>query len=510
MRPVLVGVDAGTTNIKTATFTLEGEELTRASRETPLEMPREGWVEQDMAATWDRAAATIREAVGALGDDATVIALGVTGQGDGCWLVDDDGEPVRDAILWSDGRAATYLTGWTDDGTADRVREITGSDLFAGAALPILQWLADNEPETIADADTVFFCKDWIKYRVTGERAMDYSDASLPFLDIESQSYSEAVPGLVDVPGLADLLPPLSDGRDVVGTVTDRAAERTGVPAGTPVISGVIDIAASAIGCGAVAPGDSSSVVGTTSLNQTFRADPPAELTGHGFTLAVLEDRYCRTMASMAGTPNLDWALSELAPEWDFEDAERAARSAPATAKGLLYHPYLSASGERSPFNDPNARGQFLGLSPTHDRADLLRAVYEGVALAMRDCYEHIDVDADRVTVSGGGARSDLWCQLFADCLDNEVAVPAGEEFGARGVALLAGVGIGEIDDLEATVRETTTYERVWEPRDRYVRIYDEWYGAYRDTYRRMADVWERRARTVDRLREETDLAFED
>ncbi len=510
MRPVLVGVDAGTTNVKTATFTLDGEELTRAARETPLEMPREGWVEQDLAATWDRTAATIREAVGALGDDAAVVAVGVTGQGDGCWLLDGNGEPVRDAILWSDGRAGDYLAEWAADGTADRIRDITGSDLFAGAALPILQWLADNEPGTIADAETIFFCKDWIKYRTTGERVMDYSDASLPFLDIESRSYSGTVPELVEVPGLADLLPPLADGRDVVGTVTDAAAERTGLPAGTPVISGVIDIAASAIGCGAVAPGDSSSVVGTTSLNQTFLSEPPTELRGHGFTLAVLDDRYCRTMASMAGTPNLDWLLSAVTPEWDFEDAERAARSAPATAKGLLYHPYLSASGERSPFNDPDARGQFLGLSPIHDRADVVRAVYEGVALAMRDCYEHIPVDADRVTVSGGGARSDLWCQLFADCLDSEIAVPAGEEFGARGVALLAGVGAGEIDDLEATVRETTTYERVWEPRDRYVQIYDEWYEAYRDAYEGMADVWQQRARTVERLREQTDLPFED
>lgn len=510
MRPVLVGVDAGTTNIKTATFTLEGKELTRAARETPLEMPREGWVEQDMAATWDRAAATIREAVDALGGDAEVIALGVTGQGDGCWLIDGDGEPVRDAILWSDGRAADYLPAWKENGTADRIREITGSDLFAGAALPILQWLADNEPGALADAETVFFCKDWIKYRATGRRVMDYSDASLPFLDIESRSYSAAVPELVDIPGMVDLLPPLADGTEVVGTVTGAAAERTGLPAGTPVVSGVIDIAASAIGCGAVAPGDSSSVIGTTSLNQTFLAEPPAELTGHGFTLAVLEDRYCRTMASMAGTPNLDWLLSEMTPEWDFEDAERAARSAPATGKGLLYHPYLSASGERSPFNDPNARGQFLGLSPTHDRADMVRAVYEGVALAMRDCYEYIDVDADRVTVSGGGARSDLWCQLFADCLDSKVVVPEGEEFGARGVALLAGVGVGEIDDLESTVRETTTYEQVWEPRDRYVRIYDEWYEAYRDAYEEMADVWQRRARAVDRLRKETELSFED
>ncbi|WP_311173999.1 FGGY-family carbohydrate kinase [Halobellus ordinarius] len=508
MERVLIGVDAGTTNIKTAAFTLGGEELTKTTRETPLETPRAGWVEQGMETTWERTAATIRETVDAL-DDAEVVAIGVTGQGDGCWLIDDEGKPVREAILWSDGRAAEYVTDWKEDGTAERVRQITGSDLFPGAALPILQWLADNEPETIADAETAFFCKDWIKYRLTGERTMDYSGASLPFLDIDSLSYSTEIPELADVPGLTDMLPRLVPGTDVIGTLTADAAEETGLPAETPVVSGLIDVVASAIGCGAVAPGDSSSVVGTTSLNQSFLSEPPAELQGHGFTIALFEGLYSRVMASMAGTPNLDWALAELTPDWEFERAERAARSAPATAGGLLYHPYLSTSGERSPFNDPYARGQFVGLSPNHDREHLLRAVYEGVALAMRDCYEHIDADADRIRMSGGGARSDLWCQLFADCLDAEIAVPAGEEFGARGVALLAGVGAGAIDDLEDTVRETTTYESVNEPRETSVPIYDEWYETYRETYEGMRDLWQTRTESIDRLQAETRLSFD-
>jgi sugar (pentulose or hexulose) kinase len=127
----------------------------------------------------------------------------------------------------------------------------------------------------------------------------------------------------------------------------------------------------------------------------------------------------------------------------------------------------------------------------------------------MRDCYEHIETDASRIRMSGGGARSELWCQLFADCIDAEVAVPTGEEFGARGVALLAGAGTGEIDDLASTVREMTTYERVWEPRERYVRIYDEWYDIYRETHEQMGAVWHERARAVERLRDETGLSYE-
>jgi len=492
MTGALIGVDAGTTNIKTVAFSPDGTELARASRENEV-LSSGGRMEQDMTATWERTAETIRAVVSALPADTDVLGVGVTGQGDGCWLVDGDGEPARNAILWNDNRAAGIVETWAETGVTDELFDICGNGLFAGASLPILRWLHDNEPETLDRAETVLFCKDWIKYRLTGALTTDLSDASLPYLDVRTREYADGLSTIAGVPGVEERLPRLEPATTVVGEVTSAAATHTGLPAGTPVISGVIDIVASAVGSGAAQPGDSSSVVGTTALNQTILETVPTLDEPVGFTLAITDDRLTRAMASMAGTPNLDWARAEIAATDDFAAVEREARSVPAGADGLLYHPYLSSSGERSPFIDSAARAQFSGLDPSHTRAHLLRAVYEGVALAMRDCYEHLPTEADRIVVSGGGAQSDLWCQLFADCLGTTIAVPEGSELGARGIALLAGVALDEFADIEAGLETMTAVDRSYDPRPEYVQRYDRWYEVYRATYEAMFDAWAKR-----------------
>jgi sugar (pentulose or hexulose) kinase len=502
MAGVLIGVDAGTTNIKTVAFSTEGDELARASRRNEV-LTEDGRTEQDMETTWERTAATIEDVSASLSADDHVIGVGITGQGDGCWLVDGDGQPARNAILWNDNRAAGIVEEWGETGVSERIFDICGNGLFAGASLPILRWLHDNEPATLDRAETVLFCKDWIKYRLTGELTTDLSDASLPYLDIRTHEYTDELSDLAGVPGVEALFPRLEPATSVVGTVTESASARTGLPAGTPVISGVIDIVASAVGSGAARPGDSSSVVGTTALNQTILESVPDLDEPVGFTLAITEDRYTRAMASMAGTPNLDWARAEIAETDDFDAVEDAARSVPAGADGLLYHPYLSSSGERSPFIDSAARAQFSGLDPSHTRAHLLRAVYEGVALAMRDCYEHLPTEADRVVVSGGGAGSTFWCQLFADCLDTTVAVPEGSELGARGIALLAGVALDAYPDIEAGLDAMTGIDRSYDPRPEYAERYDEWYEVYRTTYEAMFDAWETRAAVLGGLSED-------
>jgi sugar (pentulose or hexulose) kinase len=493
----LIGVDAGTTNIKAVALDLDGDEIARTSRRNAV-TGSDGRMEQDMDGTWNRTAETIREVVVALPADTEVIAVGVTGQGDGCWLVDEAGEPARDAILWNDGRAADIVDDWQNSGVADRIFDICRSGTFPGASLPILCWLRDHEPAVLERADTVLFCKDWIKYRLTGELTTDLTDASLPFLDVRAQQYADELTDIVNLPMLPELLPELESATTVIGGVTPAASRKTGLPEETPVISGVIDIVASAFGSGVASPGENSSVVGTTSLNQTLLASVPDDQHRVGFTLAITDDLYTRAMASMAGTPNIDWAREELTESPDFEEVEAAAKSVPVGADGLLYHPYLSTAGERSPFVKPSARAQFTGLEPTHTRANLYRAVYEGVALALRDCYEYLPLKANSVAVSGGGSRSTFWCQLFADCLGADVTVPAGTEPGARGVALLAGVALDEYPDIETAVSEGTEVSRSYTPRPENMRRYEQWYTVYRKTYRAMFDVWDERAAALD------------
>lgn len=501
MRELLLGVDAGTTNIKSVALSLEGEELYRSDRANSVERPRQGWAEQDPSATWDRTRQTVREVVQSIGDDERIVAVGVTGQGDGCWTIDEDGEPVRDAILWTDGRAGSIVDGWGEDGTGDRMAEICGSAVFPGASVPVLSWLKAEERDTYDRVDTVFFCKDWIKYKLTGERTTDYTDASLPYLDVESCTYSDELLDLAGLPEVRDARPSLAAGPEIVGRVTAAAADDTGLDEGLPVVSGVIDVVASAIGSGVATAGGSSSVVGTTSLNQMFLDGPDTTPVGIGMTMALgFDSLWTRVMASMSGTPNLDWAVDTVAPTEDFGEIEAAVKEVPPGSEGVIYLPFLSGAGERAPFLDSNARAGVVGLEADHNWATILRAVYEGVALGMRDCYAHIPGSTSRIAISGGGARSPFWCQLFADCLGKELGIPEGEEFGAKGVALLAGVATDRYPDLERAVERTVSIADSYQPRADREAFYTEWYDLYTDTYEAMFEPWAKRNELRSRL----------
>lgn len=497
----LIGIDAGTSMIKGVAFSPGGEPLYHNRQPNKILRPKGGWQEQDMYATWQATTRVLQEITDQFSNDEEVIALGVTGQGDGCWLLDDDGEPARDAILWSDGRADEIINEWQSGFIGGRIYDICGSAQFPGSSLAILLWLQENEPEVIDNADTVLFCKDWLKYKLTGAITSDPSDMSLPYVDVEDVSYSSNLFQLVDAPELERLLPSMVEPTDIIGQVTSNAAAETGVPEGTPVVSGLFDVPASMYGSGVAEPGQGSSVVGTTSLNQLLLDTPDSSPHGAGMTLSLgLGGRWTRVMASMIGTPNLDWVLREIRNDQDYQAAAEEAQKIPLGAEGLLYHPYLSASGERAPFLNTNARAQFVGLGPDHTRGHLVRAVYEGVALAMKDCYEHIPDNPNRVYVGGGGAKSEFWCEMFADCTGAEFIVPSGEEFGAKGAALLAGTGIGIYDDIESAAQQTRSTELSYTPDHENAGLYDELYEWYRITRENMTEAWAKRSETVKSL----------
>ena len=493
MSQVLIGIDAGTTVIKTVAFSLDGEALYRSSVENAVDRPEAGWAEQSMVTTWKKMAQTVSEVVENL--DAEIAAVGVTGQGDGCWLVDENGDPVRPAVLWSDGRARDVLAEWQREGITEEVYDVCRGVQFPGSSLVIQRWLRENEPERYDRIDTDLFCKDWLKYKLTGELTTDRSDASLPYLDAETGEYSDEVLDLVDMPEVASHRPPLADGPEVVGEVTKNAAIETDLPVGTPVVSGFIDIAATAFGSGASHADEGSSIVGTTLVSQGLLNEPPSTETRAGFTLTLDGEpsQWTQVMAAMTGTPNLDWAIEEIMDKSDFNLVEEDVESIPIGSEGVLYLPYLSNAGERAPFLDANARAQFMGLTQEHTQAHLVRAVYEGISLAMRDCYANIASDTERVYLAGGGANSEFWCRMFADTLNVEIAIPRGEEFGAKGAALLAGVGVDEYSDLDDAVERTAAVATTYEPDPERVRQYRRWYDLYKTSYEAMFDMWEKR-----------------
>ncbi|WP_339104106.1 FGGY-family carbohydrate kinase [Haloterrigena salinisoli] len=491
---VFLGIDAGTRNVKAVAYDRNGRRIAAASRSQPVRNPEPGWAEQDMDAVWSTTAAVIRSVVGDLEARGTAIeAVGLTGQGDGCWLLDDDGDPVRNAVLWSDSRAAEIIEAWERDGTLEALVDTCGSRPYPGMCLPLLRWMADEEPERLERAATAFSCKDWIAYSLTGERGTDYTEATVPFLDRETTAFESDVFETVGLPEQSSLIPQIRDPTAVTGTVTAEAADETGLTAGTPVVAGAIDVAASAIGSGAVAPGDGAASLGTSLFTQVIGDGPGDEPTSIGMALGI-DGRWTTAIGSNAGTRTLEWLQSETADGASFDDLEERARSVPPGSEGVLYLPYLSETGERGPFTDPDARAGFLGLSPTHETAHLVRSAYEGLALALRDCVEHLPVDPDRIALSGGGARSSLLPPLVADCVGTEIVVPDTDEPAATGAAALAAVGLDAVPTLEAAT-ETLVGDRTrYEPTPSTAATYDELYDGYVSVRREMESIWDTQA----------------
>jgi xylulokinase len=454
-----------------------------------------------MDATWERTRETIAGVVDSLDGDEEVVGVGVTGQGGGLWLVGEDGRPVRPAALWIDGRAGDLIDEWRETGAYDALFDALGYGVFSGQAVPLVCWFAEHDPDALDRADAVVESKDWIKYRLTGSLASDPTDMSLAHWDPVAGAFADAddLPDAAAEPALFDLEPAVQSPTEVVGHVTPEAADATGLPEGVPVVSGMLDTAATAVGSGVAGPGATSAVVGTTLQIQRVLDAPRIEPPPVGYTLDLCVDgRGFRAMGAMTGTPNLDWIRETITDDAPFDEIEDAAREIPPGAEGVLSLPFLSESGEKAPFVEPAARAGVVGLEPGHDRAHLLRAVYEGLALSLRDCAEHIPGSADRIHLSGGGSRSDLLCQLFADALDAEVVVPAGEEFGALGVAAMAGVAVGVYPGLDSAAAEILTVERSYGPRPEVTGVYDDWYEVYTDTYEALREPWQKRAALLD------------
>ncbi|WP_446038515.1 FGGY family carbohydrate kinase [Streptomyces sp. SID1121] len=475
---MFVGLDMGTSVAKAAAFAEDGTALRVES--TPISLGGRGErVEQDLEEVV-RAAAHVLAAVT---DGGAPELVAMTGQGDGLWLVDAGGRAVRPAMSWMDGRAGDLVAGWMEDGTAERVYRRTGNVLFPGSPGPLLAWLDRNEPESLDAATTAACCKDILHLRLTGERGTDLSDASVPFLDPRTRTYSPEALAALGVAHRADLLPPIA-----ATLPYGKADGRTpGLTAGTPVTSGPYDLPATAIGAGVTEPGDGLLIVGTTLACQVVVESVAFDAEPVGFHLATARsDRHMRALPAMTGTVALDWVLGLVGATHD--QVSGMLDESPRGANGVAALPYLSPSGERAPFVDPTARAEFTGLDLRASRADLVRGMCEAIALAARHCLDAAGLTGE-LAIAGGGTRSTAWLRLFADVLGRPLRVARGPEPGARG-AVLAGVAArgGDVGH-ELDVAAWTAPEVVVDPDPAAVEFYD---SAYVDYLFRVANARER------------------
>ncbi|MFW5417152.1 carbohydrate kinase [Nocardiopsis sp. CNT-189] len=474
-----IGVDIGTSLTKAVAFDADGREAGTESVATRLLHPAPGRVEQDADEVFASVGTVVGRLAARLGEPVLLLAL--TGQGDGLWLLDDRGRPTRTALSWMDGRAAGLIRRWEASGVPGEVFRATGNTLFPGAPAALLAWLDAEDPGELDRAATAGYCKDMVFQRLTGVRATDPSDASLPFGG-GPEGYSSAALRATGLEHRAGLLAPVHDGPPAA-PLTAAGAEAVGLPAGTPVTSGPFDLPACARGSGVRRPGDGMVIIGTTLACQVAREKPQTAGEPSGMSLATGGGAFLRAMPAMVGTAGLDWALRTTGRS--IGDLEGLLAASPPGARGVHMLPYLAPSGERAPFVDPFARGEIGGLSLHHGPADVVRALCEGIAYAARHCLEAAGLDGELV-LCGGGSRSPQWVEVFSGVMGVPVTVKAGAQVGARG-AVLAGLdAIGGPADEEAWTRTPRTAA----PDPESVRLYEEGYLRYREHLEAVRPLW--------------------
>jgi xylulokinase len=451
----LVGLDVGTTGVKAIRISQAGEVLARHEEEYPLSIPQPGWAEQDPEDWW---AATER-ALSAV--EAGGAPIGLTGQMHGLVLLDSADRVLRPAILWNDQRTGAECAEIEERVGFDRLVSLTGNRALPGFTAPKLVWVRKHEPEIWAQAAHVLLPKDYVRLRLTGERAIDAAEASGTLLfDVAGRRWSEEVCEALEIP--FGWLPP--------------APESTA-------IGGAGDQQAGALGVGVVGPGPLSVVLGTSGVVFAalpgYSADPEARV--HVFCHAVPDTwEAMGVMLSAAGS--LRWLRDAVGGDYDTLVGEAAAW--PAGTEGLTFLPYLQ--GERTPHADPSARAMFEGLSLRHDRGALVRSVLEGVAYGLRDSFEllrDLGVDATSGRASGGGARSELWLKIVSSVLGIPIERTAVEEGAAYGAALLGGVAGGTFTSAQEAVDACVRVRDAVEPDPVWQRVYDEGYERFRSLY---------------------------
>lgn len=487
---VAIGIDAGTTAVKVVAFTLGGAPVAAAARTLSLRFGEAGEVESDMSAIWAETASCLRETCAAVGE-AKIASVGVTGQGDGLWLLDADLRPVGPARTWMDGRSSRRVAQWRRDGKADAVLSVAGTPAFSGATPVLFAELTDSRPEEVAQATHVLYCKDWIRLQLTGKLATDPTEASRALLDIRTGSYSRPLERRLGVAGLLERLPPVHPSASVAGHVTRAASLATGLPEGTPVAVGLLDVAACGLGLGAIDDGAGWLIVGTTACAGVLLPSPEDRRLPDSMVMATGRGRQAiEFLVPTSSVPNLDWARRVLGLQTTaFAEVEALAKSAGPGAGGVSYLPYGAPLGERAPFLDFNASASWLGLGYGTTVGQALRAVYEGIAFALAECVDILHLDGD-ILISGGGARSELLCQILADTLQRPVVRLEISETGALGAAITAFVASGGVLDERAALAHISPERTVFQPDPKSAAIYADGLAVLIEARQALRPVW--------------------
>ncbi len=447
----LIGIDVGTGGSRALVVDEGGRVVASATVEhEPFASPQTGWAEQDARDWWRAGREAVRRVLSTEGVSADDIAcVGLTGQMHGAVLLDERDEPLRPSIIWCDVRTHEQCRALTERVGAERLIQLVSNPALEGFTLPKMLWVREREPEVWGRVRSVLLPKDYVRLRLTGEKATDVADASgMLLFDVTHRRWSEE---MLEITGLdRSLLPRVYESQEVTGRISSEGSKATGLREGTPVVAGAGDQAAGAVGMGIVRPGAVSATIGTSGVVFAATDRPALDPKGrvHTFCHAVPGRWHVMGVTQGAGL-SLRWFRDRFGAGVDdgrdpYERLSEEAATVPPGSDGVLWAPYLM--GERTPHLDPHARAALVGLNASHRRAHVVRAILEGVAFSLRDTFtifEEMGVPVESIRLGGGGARSRLWRQIQADVYGREVEVVEADEGAAYGAALLAGVGGG-------------------------------------------------------------------
>lgn len=477
-----IGVDLGTSAVKLLLMEGNGKICNIVSNEYPLSFPHPGWSEQKPEDWWDAVVDGIKKLVD--GYDASKVAgISFGGQMHGLVILDENDNVIRPAILWNDGRTTKETDYLNNEIGKDKLSEYTANIAFAGFTAPKILWVRENEPDNFAKIAKIMLPKDYIAYKMTGVHSCDYSDASgMLLLDVKNKCWSKEMLEICDVK--EEQLPKLYESYEVTGTLTAEAASTLGLTTDCKVAAGAGDNAAAAVGTGTVGEGGCNISLGTSGTifitSKEFGVDRFNAL--HSFDHADGNYHLMGCMLSAASCNK--WWMDEIIGTKNYADEQKPITDDKLGTNPVFYLPYLM--GERSPHNNPDARAMFIGMSMDTTRADMTQAVLEGVAFAMRDCYEiakDLGINITETKICGGGAKSPLWRKIIANVLNINVNIIESEEGPGLGGAMLAAVACGEYASVEEAAAKIVKVTGTEKPDPALAKRYDERYAKFKEIY---------------------------
>jgi L-xylulokinase len=498
MGSYLLGLDAGNTVTKAVLFDTAGQQIAAHACPSVSQHPQPGYVERSLPDLWQQASLAIKTCIARSGvDPAEILGVGCSGHGNGLYLLDKQKAPLL-GIQSLDSRAIETVGEFNADGRADKIYNICLQKPWPSQTATLLAWVKKHAPDIFNRIGTAFLCKDYLAYCLTGNIVSDYSDMSGGgLLRLPALEYNPALLALYALEDCQGMLPPLSGSTNIIGEITPEASTATGLKAGTPMVGGLFDIVASALGAGTTLPGQASIVAGTWSINQVV-VEHPVKEPSIFMAAAMSKDRFVEVEASATSATNLAWMVQEFIGETEAQLDEEAVfdlcndlvASVELDKDLPIFHPFIYGSGDNS-----SARAGFYGIGGWHTRAHMIHAIYEGVVFGhLQHIHKlrNVGVDFDNATLAGGASRSPVWPQMFADILNVEITVSDCEETGAKGAAIAAGVGLSIFPDLSAGAAIMVKPDRRYIPIPVNQVIYQQRYEIFCELAAVMAPVWDK------------------